>query len=784
MPAPRSHTLMIPPFAKRQARINSLLLAAVALTALQTLGGGCKKQADRDNEQVDKDIRKAEFELKRNADGSNVIPIISRTASVKTATPENQSVANLLAGQVELHAADVALGELTDHELKLDRLLARVNQLTGQIQSNNLTIAGLTGRSEKGKAWSALIDKHSAAAKTGDAGVWVAGDAAPIPSLDAVDKSAADLQTQIDALKTRQAELQKQRADDLQRADQLAGQSDQAHGKASVDLFTQASNLRKTAGDLTTQLADIDDKLAELTRQQSVVVARQTQLKAALTRFGDEGQQAAASLQATQKRIDDITTISRGIVEGDSTSTTQPSAGVPSSLAAAGEQIDAALKDIAQSRDAAQAHLTNAESYFKAAATQNSGIAHRFSDLVRNPDFAQSPTRFAWQGLVDLHSESDPELNLANVSERTARLAADDAYFTNARLLAAQAAATAVKTAGLTLPKSLEPGDLDDKLKAAQSAATAAYANTEKLLDGVIGRTTGELTKNLSNSARVVKMIELYGRWAFARASGDKDVDSYLSDARQLAQKLAEESVPLPLPLPAEIAPAQTAPPVVASAVTPPTSAPAQTQPAGDTPEQADVRKIMTTFLTDISNGDSDGAKALTIPNQDTNTQIDLQTHLLSTLGKLADAAQAKYGVGGRLLVAGMQAGLKSGFTAALTTMQIEVSGDTATVSSRPNDPSPMTLKRVEGAWKIAPPSISPANDSQFQQMQKFSDGLDKLLADVNAGTYADAAAFVAAFQKVAADAGLPVPGVPGATPATEPTSAPATAPATAPAAP
>lgn len=568
---------------------KSAFISFVAFASASALVGGCKKPSDVADEKVQADVVKIESELRQHADGSSALPLIGAATSNKDATPGELALAHLVAGQVELSAADEVFQRIDAQELRLERLLGNLNALVGQVRENDQTVAGLNAKIDKTKLAATSIDQGAAAAREGTAGVWFASDVAPIPALSAVEKSVADLTQQSEALKAKQADFEKQKTDAIQQAEQLTAKSEGASGKESVDLFTQAANLRKTSADLGAQSAETADKLAAVERELSVAKAEQTQLQAALMRFSDVSKQVASTSADLQNRIEEMTARSKAIVDGDAAAAPSKSAGdeAPAgSITAASDRIEQVSQDLAKLRADANGYLDKAESEFSSAAKLDHEIQTEFNKLVNNADLRTSQQRLAWQWMLDVHNDSNTDLDLAAVQQRYARLNADHAYYSAALLASDTAAANAIKAAGLNAPKSLDVADLADTVKSATASASDAFKKAEDLLDAAIGHTGSDMLKTLSNAANVDKMIEQYDRWAFARAMGDKEAGTYLQASKDLeAQLSAIEGLALPTPLPDEIAPPVTAStPATPTPATPASGAPT-TAPAAEAPE-------------------------------------------------------------------------------------------------------------------------------------------------------------------------------------------------------
>lgn len=310
---------------KPMMRVQSkkTLVAMIAFGTAASLFTGCKRNVEKADEAVTAVVAKAQNELRHRNDmtagGSPANPLstIAGAANQHDASAPAQATANLVAGHAELMVADDLIHQIDDVQTRLQSLLDRIDQMTVQVERNNVSYGGLAMKDPKASL--AVIDKTTTAAKTGEAGVWLASsDAASIPALDAVEKKIADLTQQSNDLKARLADLDKQRTDALQKSEQFASQSETAKGKESLDLYTQASNFRKTAGDLSTQSADTQLKLDEALRNLSVVQGQKEQLDVALTTFADQSKQVSGGWQNVRKLMEDLTAKSKAILEGDS----------------------------------------------------------------------------------------------------------------------------------------------------------------------------------------------------------------------------------------------------------------------------------------------------------------------------------------------------------------------------------------------------------------------------------------------------------------------------------
>ena len=226
-----------------------------------------------------------------------------------------------------------------------------------------------------------------------------------------------------------------------------------------------------------------------------------------------------------------------------------------------------------------------ADKYIDQLARLNKDLVSANNKYLANSD-PQSPSRPAWQWMIEVCNDADPALQKAQIAERFARLYADATFYTSHRLAVATTLKDILKTG---VPASLEEGTLAADVKTAQDAARDAFNNAYKELASIIDKSAGtETGKALIDAASVSKVVEQYARYAFAKVTNDPAADNYKKAAKDLAVVLNDRKVELPLPLPPEIAPP---PPNVAIATQPSPSADVTSAASGanDTPEQAEV---------------------------------------------------------------------------------------------------------------------------------------------------------------------------------------------------
>jgi hypothetical protein len=585
MHAPQSSTPLM-----RTPMKNAALVSVVALAAVSALFTGCKRPVEKADEDVAAAISKGAQAMEDKPNASTALPTLSGAANNKTASDPSQSSANLIAGQAELQAADAVIVKLDDGQLKIGHLVGRINELAARVQANNVAVAGLVAQDPKTTL--AAITQEVASAKGGDKATWTISKTDTIlPTLDAAEKSIADLTKQIADLKAKHEDLFKQQNAALQEADKLAQQSEQEAGKKSVDLFKQSADLKKTGAELANQIITTDATATGLERDLAVAQAEQKQLKSAVDKLDDQAKQVTGGWSDVQKKIEEYTASSKAIVEGagDAAPAATPGAQPQiTSIKQAGDELEQTAAAVAKLRDEALAHLDKANSYFGAADRVNKKVTNEYLSYLH--ENATSPIRPAWEWMVEIHNSSDPDLQRAQVQQRLARVFADQAWYADLRLKSATALKDVLTKATATVPKSLEAGELDKEINDARAKASQAFVDAEKLLETIIDHppTPGgnKTIPALKQAGKVAMMAEKYARWAYTKAAGDEKKE-FLDDAKKLAGDLAAENVPLPTPLPPEIAPASTATPLPTAPSAAPTTVPAipttETPAAGPT---------------------------------------------------------------------------------------------------------------------------------------------------------------------------------------------------------
>jgi hypothetical protein len=157
---------------------------------------------------------------------------------------------------------------------------------------------------------------------------------------------------------------------------------------------------------------------------------------------------------------------------------------------------------------------------------------------------------------------------------------------------------------------------------------------------------------------------------------------------------------------------------------------------ASSAPLPTEPKDVVTAFAKAVDTGDSATVHALaTGSDQDFNLMNDF-SQFETACARTKAALVAKFPDHPDLFKALDQGTLSTHLQA----IDVKVNGDSATVvdTKNPNDTNPMTLKRVNGAWKVDLSSTDkdPTAAQTGQQMQTTAKNLDGVTGDITAGKY------------------------------------------------
>ncbi|HEX5245245.1 MAG TPA: hypothetical protein VFW23_18435 [Tepidisphaeraceae bacterium] len=484
-------------------------------------------------------------------------------------------------GMSAMSAADKAIGKLETTEFQIRQVVDRLSSLTSQIKANNLAIAGLA-KLQPTKSLDNL-SKISGAAKGDGSNPWMAGEAAPVPSLALVQKNIDEIQQRIKDQQSKRADNEKQRADLLQQAQKLNQQSEAASGKDALDLYDQGAQLRKKAADLSGQIEDADSKIMLEQQDLQVAQAQQKELNGALTRLDEAVKQANAGWETIQKQAQAYTQISQAIAGtgGAAAPTTEPSGTteMPTTISAGIARLTDLVKEASDLRSQADGNLTTAISEFDRAATGSRTISQQYSGyLTAHPQAAEQP---AWQLMTMIFNVAQPSLDKGEAELRRAQLQSSAAYTLAAQQAMIKDLASALGDAKITVAGMPENPDkaYEGDLTQAKQLAREAFDNSDKDLSAATNGTGGSRSapgSTFQSNVKVTRAIELYAQSLLLKSIGDTDnAGKALEQAKGIISEQQEVSVLLP----AELTPPKEKEPAAGNGA--PTTAPSGAEATG-----------------------------------------------------------------------------------------------------------------------------------------------------------------------------------------------------------
>jgi hypothetical protein len=153
--------------------------------------------------------------------------------------------------------------------------------------------------------------------------------------------------------------------------------------------------------------------------------------------------------------------------------------------------------------------------------------------------------------------------------------------------------------------------------------------------------------------------------------------------------------------------------------------------------DKDEIKQSGAAFANALNKGDAKEAKKYVLSDPDTEKFIDAMVPLSAARTKLVDASVAKFGEQGRTIV-GARTGQTPQYTAKdFDDAQIDVQGDTATVTSKKGG-QPVKFKKEGGTWKIDLAEAIPHQqlDRVVQIMPKMATAMNDTAGEIKDGKY------------------------------------------------
>lgn len=486
-------------------------------------------------------------------------------AAENKAIPAIAKVANSLAADSTYYPATATYQSLAGTQMEAAGELWRLN--TVAIIADQMAASSQYLLKHNPQAAIAAIDTTVNQIQSKDSAAWVAGDTGvEVSTIFASQTQVDQLKDKIAELERQLAALQQKRQQTTQQSIDLMNKSEQAKGAASVDFFRQASELRKQASGLVVRSQDIENQLLPL-RQDLAQVQASAEVVAQLPdimaghRDMVERSWRGINSQADQRLNAATAVFSRGERTGGVMDHANKVAAL---LVQQDAQAATYEKQMQEAIGYAKAAVTAAENALRQAGTAGAGGSPA-KVLVAAMDPATARFTQAHMELA-LGSEKGGRAELLASRARTAQSVADVAKRLNQpvpEVLEPQAAATAKQQAAQEAAETLK-------------SAVELYANAAQ---------AGSVPVYTRHAADIGQMTALHASALVAMAQDDAaTAKQYMDQAIEIRDRLAIASESLPS-LPASMRNGIPAPAVAPAFEN--TPAPAPTPGAAPTPAPA-----------------------------------------------------------------------------------------------------------------------------------------------------------------------------------------------------
>jgi predicted nucleic acid-binding Zn-ribbon protein len=527
----------------RVKRVAAASVAAAA-TLLAGAGFGCDSDVRRADRQVQTDLHKS-IELTQEGkeqSAKQAQQLLESAAANASISPATKANAKALLAQTELENARTAQRKVDRLQIELARLSWETTQLGNQIGMTNAFVAGYQKYDPKDAK--ATIEKNIADATGGpDKPAWFQHEKTTLPTLAAVRQETARLEGEISKHQDKIKALGTDRDRANTEAEQASQQAQAGKRGETLDAFRRASELRKQASDLATQIESEQAALVPLQHDLSVAQAEQAVLEEVIAQL--QAQRAALDngWQIVQQQIASQSSLAKGILAGEGGgSTAQANATVGGSIATKAAEIEKLVAELKSTRDQAISDAQNAADHYKQAADaareMASELQKRLSEL--GPDRAEAKI---WEQLRNAVSPPAFQLQQSAAQRTLASLFASRAAECDLRITLRNSLTPVLQSAGLAVPPSVQAADLEREREKALKDASEAYSKANDALENVV---EGQRDESLRNAAEVARILTLYGWSMLEKQANDPKADEHLQLAIQYRKAAAEQNMPLP----------------------------------------------------------------------------------------------------------------------------------------------------------------------------------------------------------------------------------------------
>ncbi len=497
---------------------------------------------------------------------------LENIAKSSSTSPAAKSQAAAMLAQQRVNVANELIQKIDLAELKLGAVASQVDQLTVQLDSGNTLVTDYS-KYDPAPARSQILAQIAEAQGTPEKLTWFTNNGVTIPTLSVVKQTISQQQSDLAKLEDEAKSLGDQRKVLLTEADAAAQSADSTKGDQSVNEFKRASDLKKKAAGLYTQLDQTKAKMVPIQHDLEVAQTQQGVLEDVVKQLNSQLSELDRGWKSIREQLDAQQALARQIVgssgETAATSMASPASpattpavdGAPSvesgltdsgaTIAAKAATILKMATDIDKMRGEAQSNLDDAAKYYNDATKAAAELSGDLGQKMSAPANVNRPERLVWENLRSAIDPAAYKVREAAAQRMLGALYLSAATSLNNRINLAASVSPVIERAGASTPAELRPDDLAKNATQALNLAEAAYKNSDELLGLVIDGQTFD--KSTRESAIVERVLTLYGASQVAKLNANpKEAKAFLESAIQNRNEAAEANTYIP-PLPAEM---------------------------------------------------------------------------------------------------------------------------------------------------------------------------------------------------------------------------------------
>lgn len=531
-------------------RKTILILGAAAWSGLAMLSVGCEDTATADRQAADAMAQVAASANAGEAELAGAQQILSQAVAGEVSDGV-KAQANLSLAHTSLAQAQLLLRDAARYDLLAARTASEILDQAAQVHAAALKADGYR-KLNPGTSKADIQNLINQARGSAEQQVWTNG----LPTLAAAQQQVSKLEGEVAQVQSEISALSQQQSAAVQEAEASARQAEDLKGRESVEAFTRASNSRKQASDIGTQIDLAKARLSKLNGELEMAKGNQQAVTAAISELESQMKSLDEGWQAIQAQIEAQSALAREIVN---TATALPNVDgteqmaettAGKSLAGRAELFKKYSDEASRLRTEAAEKIDQAEGQFGAAKASAGTALTAMTEAENQPVGANAKAALTLG--KNTFSLSQYTLAQSQSAQATGRLHLSAAAAAKTRLILASAVVPVLQSAGASIPPALQEPDLAKKLKESMDLSSSALKSADETLISVAGGST-PADESAARAAAVQRALVQYDLARLAEMNGDEaGKQAALNNAGEAIKSAAELQAVLPQ-LPAEL---------------------------------------------------------------------------------------------------------------------------------------------------------------------------------------------------------------------------------------